>query len=179
MFDVLDVVAGYRLERPLGRGGMGVVYRARDERLKRWVALKVIAPEFASEESFRERFGRECRLAAAVDHPNLIPIYQAGEADGRLFLAMRLVEGTDLRTLIVSEGRLAPVRALRIVAQVAAGLDAAHERGLVHRDVKPQNILIVDAGAAEHVYLTDFGLARVAEDPTELTAPSGWVGTLD
>jgi non-specific serine/threonine protein kinase len=179
VFDVLDVVAGYRLERPLGRGGMGVVYRARDERLKRWVALKVIAPEFASEESFRERFGRECRLAAAVDHPNLIPIYQAGEADGRLFLAMRLVEGTDLRTLIVSEGRLAPVRALRIVAQVAAGLDAAHERGLVHRDVKPQNILIVDAGAAEHVYLTDFGLARVAEDPTELTAPSGWVGTLD
>jgi len=140
VFDVLDVVAGYRLERPLGRGGMGLVYRARDERLKRWVALKVIAPEFAWEESFRERFERECRLAAAVDHPNVIPIYEAGEADGRLFLAMRLVEGTDLRTLIVSEGRLTPPRAVRIVAQVAAGLDAAHERGLIHRDVKPQNV---------------------------------------
>ena len=177
--EVLDVVAGFQLERPLGRGGMGVVYRARDERLGRWVALKLIAPEFACEETFRARFERECRLAATVDHPNVIPIYEAGEAEGRLFLAMRLVEGTNLGTLIRSELRLPPERALRLVAQVAAGLDAAHDLGLVHRDVKPQNILVVDPGAAEHVYLTDFGLARLTEESTELTGSGHWVGTAD
>src|SRR3954470_15300006 len=176
---VLDVVAGFELERPLGRGGMGVVYRARDERLGRWVALKLIAPEIASDETFRARFERECRLAASVDHPNVIPIYEAGEAEGRLFLAMRLVEGTNLRTLINSEFRLAPARALHLVTQVAAGLDAAHERGLVHRDVKPQNILVVDPGAAEHVYLTDFGLAQIAEETSDLTGSGRWVGTAD
>src|SRR3954469_22015278 len=158
---------------------MGVVYRARDERLERWVALKLIAPEYASDERFRARFERECRLAATVDHPNVIPIYEAGEADGRLFLAMRLVEGTDLRTLIASELRLRPARALRLVAQAAAGLDAAHARGLVHRDVKPQNILVVDPGGTEHVYLTDFGLARLADESSELTAPGHWIGTPD
>jgi predicted ATPase len=177
--NVLDVVAGFRLERPLGRGGMGVVYRARDERLGRWVALKLIAPEFASDERFRARFERECRLAATVDHPNVIPIYEAGETDGRLFLAMRLVEGTNLLTLIRSEMRIPPRRAVRLLAQIAAGLDAAHDRGLVHRDVKPQNILIVDPGAAEHVYLTDFGLARLAGESSELTEGGYWVGTPD
>ena len=179
MSEVLDVVAGFQLERPLGRGGMGVVYRARDKRLGRWVALKLIAPEIACDETFRARFERECRLAATVDHPNVIPIYEAGEAEGQLFLAMRLVEGTNLRTLIGSELRLSPARAVRLVAQVAAGLDAAHERGLVHRDVKPQNILVVDPGAAEHVYLTDFGLARVADESTDLTGSGNWVGTPD
>jgi non-specific serine/threonine protein kinase len=155
------------------------VYRARDERLGRWVALKLIAPEIARDETFRARFERECRLAATVDHPNVIPIYEAGEADGQLFLAMRLVEGTNLRTLIRSELRLSPARAVQLVAQIASALDAAHAKGLVHRDVKPQNILVLDPGAAEHVYLTDFGLAQAADESTELTAPGLWVGTPD
>src|SRR5881628_1271984 len=145
-------VAGYRIERLLGRGGMSVVYLAEHLRLGRNVALKLLAPELAHDDRFRERFLRESKLAASIDHPNVIPIYDADEADGALYIAMRYVQGTDLRQLLAEEGKLDPRRALAIVGQVAAALDAAHARGLVHRDVKPGNILVA---AEEHVYLSD------------------------
>jgi serine/threonine protein kinase len=134
-------LAGYRIESLLGRGGMGVVYRARDLALDRNVALKLLAPELAEDVRFRERFLRESRLAASLDHPAIVPIYQAGEGEGQLFIAMRYVEGSDLRALL-AEGPLEPGRALAILSQVAAALDAAHRRGLVHRDVKPGNVLL-------------------------------------
>jgi DNA-binding beta-propeller fold protein YncE len=148
---------GYRIEGLVGRGGMGVVYRAVDLRLKRTVALKLMAPELALDEGFRERFSRESELAMALEHPNVVPIHDAGEADGRLYLAMRYVDGSDLSTLLRAEGALDPARAVTIARQVAGALDAAHARGLVHRDVKPSNVLL-DPG--EHVYLADFGLTR-------------------
>ena len=148
---------GYRLDELIGHGGMGVVYRAYDLRLKRTVALKLVAPELALDERFHARFARESELAMSLEHPNVVPIYDAGDVDGRLYLAMRHVEGTDLRALLRAEGALDPAQALAIAGQVAAALDAAHARGLVHRDVKPSNILL-DAG--EHVYLADFGLTR-------------------
>jgi hypothetical protein len=148
---------GYRLEELIGQGGMGVVYRAYDLRLKRTVALKLVTPELELDERFHARFARESELAMSLEHPNVVPIYDAGDVDGRLYLAMRHVQGTDLRTLLRAEGALDPRRALTIIAQVAAALDAAHGRGLVHRDVKPSNVLL-DAG--EHVYLADFGLTR-------------------
>ena len=148
---------GYRPEELVGQGGMGVVYRARDLRLKRVVALKLMAPELAADERFRERFAREAELAMSIEHPNVVPIHDAGELDGRLYLVMRFVEGTDLRELLRAEGALDPPRALAIVAQVAHALDAAHAKGLVHRDVKPSNVLL---DADEHVYLADFGLTR-------------------
>ena len=148
---------GYRLEQLIGQGGMGVVYRAYDRRLKRTVAVKFITPELALDERFRERFLRETELAAAFEHPNAVPIHDAGDVDGRLYLAMRYVEGSDLAVLLRSEGPLDPARAVRICAQVARALDAAHASGLVHRDVKPSNVLL-DAG--EHVYVADFGLTR-------------------
>ena len=148
---------GYRLEQLIGQGGMGVVYRAYDRRLKRTVAVKFITPELALDERFRERFLRETELAAAFEHPNAVPIHDAGDVDGRLYLAMRYVEGSDLAVLLRSAGPLDPARAVRICAQVARALDAAHASGLVHRDVKPSNVLL-DAG--EHVYVADFGLTR-------------------
>ena len=158
---------GYRIEALLGRGGMGVVYRAYDLRLKRNVALKLIAPELSQDEHFRERFLSETELAASLDHPNVIPIYDAGEYEGQLYLAMRYVEGSDLKALL-SESPLDPGRAIAICSQVAAALDAAHARGLVHRDVKPSNVLL---DAQEHVYLADFGLSRrLAEQAPELEA---------
>ncbi|HEY7451532.1 MAG TPA: serine/threonine-protein kinase, partial [Candidatus Limnocylindria bacterium] len=135
-------IAGYRLEELIGRGGMGVVYRAEHLRLGRKVALKVVAPQIAREEKFRERFLRESRTAGALDHPNVVPMYDAGEADGVLYIAMRFVDGVDLATLIEREGPLDPARTARIVAQVASALDAAAEAGLVHRDVKPSNVLL-------------------------------------
>ena len=134
--------ADYRVESLVGRGGMGVVYRAIDLSLERPVALKLIAPELAESEHFRSRFLREPRLAASLDHPNVIPIYEAGEHDGQLYLAMRYVEGTDLRSVLQSQGKLAPERTIAILAQVAGALDAAHSRALVHRDVKPANVLL-------------------------------------
>jgi ABC-type branched-subunit amino acid transport system substrate-binding protein/DNA-binding beta-propeller fold protein YncE len=149
--------AGYRVEAPLGRGGMGVLYRATDLSLQRPVALKLIAPELAEDERFRSRFLKEPRLAAALDHPHVVPVYEAGEYDGQLFLAMRYVEGSDLKSLLEREGRLAPERALGVLAQVADALDAAHRRGLVHRDVKPANVLLDEEG---HAYLTDFGISK-------------------
>jgi quercetin dioxygenase-like cupin family protein len=160
---VEDEFLGYRLEAPLGRGGMGVVYRAYDVRLKRTVALKLIAPEFAADERFRERFSRESELAMSLEHPNVIPIHDAGEADGRLYLVMRCVEGIDLRALLGRDGALEPKRALAIVRQVGNALDAAHARGLVHRDVKPSNVLLDES---EHAYLADFGLTRRFADET-------------
>jgi tRNA A-37 threonylcarbamoyl transferase component Bud32 len=151
----------YRIEEPIGQGGMGVVYVANDTRLKRKVALKLMAPELAFDERFRERFVRESELAMSLEHPNVVPIYDAGEADGRLYLAMRRVDGSDLRVVLRKEGALAPPRALSIVRQVAHALDAAHAKGLVHRDVKPSNVLLDES---EHVYLADFGLTRRQSD---------------
>ena len=160
-------LAGYRVESLLGRGGMSVVYLAEDLRLKRRVALKLLAAGLAEDESFRERFLRESELAASIDHPNIVPIYEAGETDGLLFIAMRYVEGRDLRERLRARPPGAGARRSAIVAQVASALDAAHARGLVHRDVKPSNVLL-DAGArpdgSDHVYLADFGLTkRLAE----------------
>jgi WD40 repeat protein len=168
--DFLD----YRIEALLGRGGMGVVYRAYDQRLKRAVALKLVTPELALDERFRERFARETELATALEHPNVVPIYDAGEDDGRLYLAMRLVDGTDLGALLREEGPLEPARALAICGQAANALDAAHHKGLVHRDVKPSNVLL---DASEHVYLADFGLTRRLEDATAPREDGSSVGT--
>ena len=147
----------YRIEGLIGRGGMGVVYRAYDVRLKRSLALKLVAPELSQDDRLRTRFLSETELAASLEHPNVVPIYGAGEADGGLYLAMRLVDGSDLKSLLLAEAPLESERALAICAQIADALDAAHERGLVHRDVKPSNVLL---DRDEHVYLSDFGLAR-------------------
>jgi DNA-binding beta-propeller fold protein YncE len=165
--------AGYRIDDVVGRGGMGVVYRATELALDRPVALKLIAPELASDASFRERFLGESRLAASIDHAGILPVYAAGEADGELYLANRFVEGTDLGA-IVEQGPLPAERALGLVGQVADALDAAHARGLVHRDVKPGNVLV---DAADHCYLSDFGLTTQLGDrgPTA----SGLAGSLD
>jgi serine/threonine-protein kinase len=177
-------VAGYRIEEAIGRGGMGIVYRAEQIELGRKVALKLLAPEQAGNASVRARFEHESRLAAALDHPNIVPLYEAGEVDGVLFISMRYVEGTDLRALLNREGRIEPERAVDITGQIADALDAAHARGLVHRDVKPGNILIsldVDdvAGGPEHCYLTDFGLTKELSSPVALTATGTFVGTID
>jgi hypothetical protein len=166
--------AGYRVESLVGRGGMGVVYRATDLSLERPVALKLIAPELAQDERFRERFLREPRLAASLDHPNVVPIYEAGEHDGQLYLAMRYVEGSDLGSLLERDGQLSPDQALDILSQVAHALDAAHRRGLIHRDVKPANILLDEDG---HAYLTDFGITK--QLGTDSTDTGRSVGTLD
>ncbi len=172
-------VAGYQIERLIGRGGMGSVYRADEEGLGRKVALKVIAPELAQDERFRERFLRESRIAASLDHPHIVPIFQAGDQDGALFLAMRYVEGTDLGKLVQKEGALDPARAISILEQVAEALDAAHEKGLVHRDVKPSNILIAVAAGKEHSYLADFGLTKRTGSLSGVSAPGDVVGTLE
>jgi len=172
-------LAGYVIEEFVGRGGMGEVFRAHDRRLDRDVALKVLAPHLADSERFRERFLRESMLAARLDHPNVIPIFEAGESDGNLFIAMRLVDGTDLRAVLREEPTLRPERALALLAPVAAALDAAHAAGLVHRDVKPANILIArtpQADPPEHVYLSDFGLTTLA---AEATGSGLFTGTAD
>ena len=168
-------LAGYRIDGVLGRGGMGVVYRATELALDRPVALKLIAPELAGDTVFRERFLRESRLAASIDHPGILPVYAAGEADGELFLATRFVEGRDLGALLEQEGPLAPERALELIGQVADALDAAHARGLVHRDVKPGNVLV---DANDHCYLADFGLTK--QLGTDSRTATGWLaGSLD
>jgi YVTN family beta-propeller protein len=164
-----DSISGYEIGELAGRGGMGEVYRALDTRLDRPVALKLLTARLSDDESFRERLLRESRIAASLDHPNVVPIYEAGEADGRLFIAMRYVEGTDLKSLLRREGALEPARALAVAAQVADALDAAHALGLVHRDVKPSNVLLDQQGGREHVYLADFGLTQSVSDrgPTD------------
>jgi YVTN family beta-propeller protein len=174
-----SLVAGYRVESFLAHGGMGVLYRATQLSLDRPVALKVIKPELAEDKDFRARFILESQIAASIDHPNVIPIHEADEADGVLFIAMRYVEGIDLARLIARQGALEPADALRIVSHVAAALDAAHTRGLVHRDVKPANVLVTGAPGGEHVYLTDFGLVKRSASPGGLTKTGEWVGTLD
>ena len=158
---------------------MGVVYRATQFSLGRPVALKVIASMLADQVGFQDRFVRESRLAASLDHPNVIPVYAAGEEDGVLYIAMRYVEGTDLRALISLEGKLEPLRAAGVTAQVASALEAAHDHGLVHRDVKPANVVVAARGGGEHVYLTDFGLTKRSASDSGLTAAGEWVGTLD
>ena len=181
VFDlVLDsTFAGCRIEAVAGRGGMGVVYRATQLGLDRAVALKLVAPERAADASFRARFEREARVAAAIEHPNIIPVYGAGEEDGRLYLLMRWVPGTDLQALIRRSGRLDHAHAAAIVAQVAAGLDAAHAVGLVHRDVKPANILLGREDGSGHVYLSDFGLTLDPSADTRVTDSGEWFGTVD
>jgi hypothetical protein len=171
--------AGCRIEAVAGRGGMGVVYRATQLGLDRVVALKLVAPERAADANFRARFERESRVAAAIEHPNIIPVYGAGEEDGRLYLLMRWVPGTDLQALIRRSGRLGHVHAANIVAQVAAGLDAAHAVGLVHRDVKPANVLLGGEDGSGHVYLSDFGLTLDPSADTRVTDSGEWFGTVD
>ncbi|MFL5954765.1 MAG: serine/threonine-protein kinase [Gaiellaceae bacterium] len=165
--------AGYRVERVLGRGGMSVVYLAEHPRLKSKVALKLLAPTLAEDDLFRERLLRESRLAASLNHPNVIPIFDTGEEDGVLFVSMRFVDGPDLRTLLRA-GPLPREQAASVIGQAAAALDAAHARDLVHRDVKPANILT----EASHVYVADFGLTKHTDARSGATA-SGVVGTVD
>jgi hypothetical protein len=173
-------VAGYLLERLVGSGGTAAVFRARDERLGRVVALKLLAAELTRDEGFRQRFLREARAVAAVDHPHIIPVYAAGEADGVLFIAMRFVAGSDLRVAVGRDGGLPPERAAAYFSPVASALDAAHASGLVHRDVKPANILVDSGpGRPEHVYLSDFGLARGMLSSSGLTRAGQFVGTPD
>jgi YVTN family beta-propeller protein len=165
---------GYRIESLAGRGGMGVVYRAYDLRLKRVVAVKLIAPELSENADFRKRFLTETELAASLEHPNVVPIHDAGEVDGQLYIAMRYVEGGELKTLLQQERQLDPERAIRICGQIAAALDAAHARGLVHRDVKPSNVLL---DMNEHVYLTDFGLSQRLGELESASGPELSLGT--
>ncbi len=175
-------VASYQMVEEIGRGGMAVVYRARDVRLGRWVALKVLAADLARDDAFRRRFIRESRTAAAVDHPNIIPIFDAGEAGGVLFIAMRYVGGQDVHRLLNRAGPLPPARAAGIVAQVASALDAAHACGLVHRDVKPANMLLdglAEDGSEDHVYLSDFGISKTSQATTNLTLTGQVLGTLN
>jgi len=176
-----SVIAGYRIESVIGRGGMAVVYRAEDSRLGRKVALKLLTPELGAQEQFQRRFIQESRLAASLDHPNIIPIYEAGNADGVLFIAMRYVVGTDLKVAITGDVPLQPMRTLRLAEQIGDALDAAHERGLVHRDVKPGNVLLTSFHEqTDHVYLTDFGLTKRASSLTGgLTGTGHFLGTID
>jgi DNA-binding beta-propeller fold protein YncE len=173
-------LAGYRIQALLGRGGMGVVYLAEQDRPQRQVALKLLLDPATGSEAFRERFLRESELAAAIDHPNVLPVYDAGETDGVLWIAMRHVDGIDLAGLLAREGPLAPEQALAIAGPVAGALDAAHARGLVHRDVKPANILLaLDGGAVAHAYLADFGLTKRVGGARGLTASGQVLGTID
>ncbi|HKP90786.1 MAG TPA: protein kinase [Thermoleophilaceae bacterium] len=174
--------AGYRIEALLARGGMAAVYRAHDLRLDRTVALKLIALELAQDERFRERFLRESRVAAGIDHQNIVPVYDAGEAEGLLYIAMRYVDDTDLRDLLRGEAPLELDRAAAIASQVASALAAAHKRDLVHRDVKPGNVLLIRRSSPEaldHVYLADFGLAKHASSVSGLTKTGQFVGTVN
>ncbi|HEY8046078.1 MAG TPA: protein kinase [Streptosporangiaceae bacterium] len=175
-----SLLGGYRLEEQVGAGGMAVVFRAHDERLNRLVALKIMTPAMGSDDMFRQRFIRESRAAAAVEDPHIIPVYEAGEADHVLFIAMRLVRGGDVRSLLRREGPLSLERVASIISPVASALDAAHAAGLVHRDVKPANILLDRRpGRPDHVYLSDFGLSKSAEVSLGLTAAGQFLGTPD
>jgi hypothetical protein len=175
-----SLVAGYRLDAQVGAGGMAVVFRARDERLGRLVALKILSPALAADPTFRRRFIAESRAAAAVDDPHIIPVFEAGEAGGVLFIAMRFVAGGDLRSVLDREGPLPPGRAAGFLSPVASALDAAHRAGLVHRDVKPANIL-VDArpDRPDHVYLSDFGVSKGAVSSVSLAGTGHFLGTPD
>ena len=169
------VIAGYRIEERIGRGGMGVVYRAEHLNLRRRAAIKIIAPDLAESSGFRQRFTRESRIAAALQHPNIVTVYDAGEVDGLLYLAMQYIEGEDLSAILQKDGRLRPYRAIDVCRQVAAALDAAHAMGLIHRDVKPANVLIEGRTA----FLTDFGLTKQLEGTNaQITRVGDVVGTI-
>jgi serine/threonine protein kinase len=173
-------LGGYRIERALGGGGMGSVYEATQVSLERRVALKVISREFAADEGFRERFRREARAAAAVEHPNLLPVYEAGETDdGRLYISMRFVDGDDLESRLRRLGPLGPAEVLSILGQIAGALDHAHAAGLIHRDVKPANVLLEERNGAVHAYLADFGLAKDVRASTAHTDTGKLLGTVD
>jgi serine/threonine protein kinase len=174
-----DEFAGYRVERRLGRGGMGVLYLAVEPGLERRVALKLIAPEAASDEVFARRFAEESRIAASIEHPNVVPIYAAGEEAGVPFIAMRYVAGADLARRLTREGRLSPQVAVDLIAQIGNGLDAIHAAGLIHRDVKPANVLLSGDDGGDHAYITDFGVARNVATESGLTQTGRFVGTLD
>ena len=179
-FEVGAVVADRRIDSVAGQGGMGIVYRAWNLRLKRVEAVKVISDEFVRDRSFRDRFTRETELAASIEHPNVVTLYDSGEGPGgELFIAMRYVEGTTLERLVAERGHLSPRLAAGLIAQVASALDAAHRQGLVHRDVKPANILIAEAEGRYHAYLTDFGLAKRVSSESALTGVGLMVGTID
>jgi len=168
-------LAAYRIEAVIGRGGMGVVYRARHRHLQRTAAVKVLAPEFAHTEDVRERFLRESRAAAAMEHPNIVAVYDAGEFEGELYIAMQYVEGEDLAAILAREGRLTVERTLGILGQVADALDAAHAQGLIHRDVKPGNVLL----DSRRAYLSDFGLTKRITSGSALTRSGDVLGTID
>jgi serine/threonine protein kinase len=177
-----DEFAGYRTRAVLGRGGMSVVYQAENLRLSSIIALKVLAPELAADDVFRARFLEESRIAASLNHPNVIPIYDMGSQDDLLYIAMRYVSGTDLRQMINKRGRILPATALFLLAQAARALDAAHRKGLVHRDVKPGNLLIErgsDEADPDHVYLADFGISKHAMSRSGLTSTGQFLGTID
>jgi serine/threonine protein kinase len=171
-----STIAGYEVEAVVGSGGMGILYRARQLRLDRPVALKLVESEVAREPLVRERLRREARTVAALDHPNVVPLYEAGEEEGTVYIVTRWVDGTELGSLIRRDGPLDPRRAARIAAQIASALEVAHEKGLVHRDVKPSNVLVT---SEDHVYLTDFGLTKRAESASGFTAPGQMLGTID
>jgi serine/threonine protein kinase len=168
--------AGYEVESVVGAGGLGILYRARQLKLDRPVALKLVEPDVAKHPVVRERLRREARAVASLDHPNVVPLYEAGELDGTVYIVTRWVDGTELGTLIHREGPMEPDRAARIAAQIAAALETAHEKGLVHRDVKPSNVILT---REDHAYLTDFGLAKRAETDPGLTAVDQMLGTVD
>jgi serine/threonine protein kinase len=177
-----DEFAGYRLRSVLGRGGMSVVYQAENPRLGSDIALKVLAPQLATDDVFRARFLEESRIAASLNHPNVIPIYDMGSCDGLLYIAMRYVSGTDLRQVIKKRGRVVPATAIFLLGQAARALDAAHRHGLVHRDVKPGNLLIErgsDDDDPDHVYLSDFGITKHAMSRSGLTSTGQFLGTID
>jgi hypothetical protein len=177
-----DELAGYRLRGVLGRGGMSVVYEAENPRLGSTVALKVLAPELATDDVFRARFLKESRTAASLNHPNVIPIYDMGTHEDLLFIAMRYVAGQDLRAVLKAKHVLAPEQAVLVCGQAGRALDVAHRHGLVHRDVKPGNILVehgADEDEPDHIYLTDFGITKHAASRSGLTATGEFMGTID
>ncbi|MFE3103076.1 serine/threonine protein kinase [Nocardia tengchongensis] len=174
------IIHGYRIERVLGAGGMGTVFLARHPELPRWDALKVLSTQFSKDSEYRARFEREANLAAALDHPNIVSIYNRGEDSGQLWIAMQYVNGIDAAAAAEQDPRsMTPWRALHIVTEVGRGLDHAHRRGLLHRDVKPANFLLsMGDGGEERVLLTDFGVAKSTEDASELTQAGGFVATI-
>ena len=172
-------IGGYTIESLLGRGGMSTVYIAEDAKLGRKVALKIMSEELSENEAFRSRFIREAKMAANLEHPNIVPVYDAGEADDVLYLAMRVIRGTDLRRVITEEGPMDAERTTGIMRQIASALDAAHRAGLVHRDVKPANILLSHEGEEEHAYLSDFGLTKHVSSRSGLTQTGTFMGTID
>lgn len=168
--------AGYEVESVVGAGGIGILYRARQVRLDRPVALKLVESDVARDPVIRERLRREARMVAALDHPNVVPLYAAGDEDGTVYIVTRWVEGTELGALIQRDGPLEPSRAARTAAQIAAALEVAHEQGLIHRDIKPSNVILT---SEDHVYLTDFGLAKRAGTAVGLTRVDQMLGTVD